>query len=307
VTTAPSELEWHEQVRAALDFKIDNADFFLWIVVEADPGATLDEHELRRDVEAWLNGHDPDHVFQTRHQPEHAWDRAGLVVRFTAIPKKPEARGSSGPIVGNPTPPAAHWAGPMIAVPALNADPPPRVRLHEQVRAALDFQIDNPNFLLAIVVEADSSAPIDEDALRRDVEAWLGGLDHERVLEAQDEPEHTWESAGLVVRFTAIPKKPDACGTSGPIVENPTPPAAYWSGVMVAAPVLNPDPTRASVREVTDTTRSGRRPGAQAREHAATRLSGPRCQSGPCRCWARVRRAGSSVLRAPPSGRLVQQ
>jgi hypothetical protein len=193
------------------------------------------ERELRRDLHAWLDGHDPDRVFQGMHKPEHIWDRAGLVVRFTAVPKKPEARGAAGPIVGNPTPSAAHWAGPMIAVPAINAEAPPQVRLHEQVRAALDFKVDNPGFLLAIVVEADSCAFLDDDALRRDVEAWLGELDHERVLEAHDEPEHTWEGDGLVVRFTAIPKTLAARGTGGPIVENPAPPAAYWSGRMVAA------------------------------------------------------------------------
>src|ERR687892_1475695 len=87
---------------------------------------------------------------------------------------------------------------------------PAELEWHARVRAALDFKIENPNFLLAIVVEVDSSAFFDEDALRRDVAAWLGGLDHERVLQAQDEPEHTWESAGLVVRFTAIPRKPEA-------------------------------------------------------------------------------------------------
>jgi hypothetical protein len=150
----------------------------------------------------------------------------------------------------------------MIAVPAINADPPPQVRLHEQVRAALDFKIDNPNFLLAIVVEAAPSAFLDDDALRRDVEAWLGGLDHERVLQAQDEPEHTWESAGLVVRFTAIPRKPEARrGPRDRRSDRRKPNSAdrllVWTDGRSAGPQPRPA-TRASVREMTDTTGSAR-------------------------------------------------
>jgi len=29
----PQELEWHERVRRTLDFQIENANFFVWIVV----------------------------------------------------------------------------------------------------------------------------------------------------------------------------------------------------------------------------------------------------------------------------------
>jgi hypothetical protein len=184
-------------------------------------------------VEVWLDVLDRDHVFQTRSQPEHTWEGRGVLVRFTAVPKKPEARGASGPIVGNPNPPAAYSSGSTMTVPVINPDPPPEVQWHERVRAALDFKIENPNFLLGIVVEPDPSASLDEDALRRDVEAWLDGLDADHVFETRDEPAHTWDAWGLAVRFTAFPKKPEARGTSGPIIENPTPPAAYWSGVMM--------------------------------------------------------------------------
>jgi hypothetical protein len=107
----PKAVEWHERVRRALDFKIDNPDFFVWIVLEASPGASLDEHALRQDVEDWLDRLDADQVFQERGEPEHTWEAGGLLVRFTAIPKRPEARGTGVPIVGNPVSPAAYWSG----------------------------------------------------------------------------------------------------------------------------------------------------------------------------------------------------
>jgi hypothetical protein len=125
---APQELEWHERVRRALDFQLDNPDFFLWIVVEADPGASLDEHALRQDVERWLGKLEADQVFRQRDEPEHAWEAGGLLVRFTAIPKKPEARGTGVPIVGNPVSPAAYWSGVVrsgTGVPVITPEPPP--------------------------------------------------------------------------------------------------------------------------------------------------------------------------------------
>jgi hypothetical protein len=124
---APQDVDWHERVRGALDFKIDNPDFFLWIVVEAEPGASLDEHTLREDLERWLGQLDADEVFRKRDEPEHTWHAAGLTVRFTAIPKKPEARGLGVPIVGNPIPPAAYWSGVVrsgTGVPVITPEPP---------------------------------------------------------------------------------------------------------------------------------------------------------------------------------------
>jgi len=128
---APQEFQWHERVRRALDFKIENPDFFVWIVVEANPGAGLDEQALRRNVEDWLGKLDADRVFQERGEPEHTWEAGGLVVRFTAIPKKPEARGTGVPIVGNPVSRAAYWSGfvrgdtgvPVIAPPSTRPGP----------------------------------------------------------------------------------------------------------------------------------------------------------------------------------------
>lgn len=102
IVAASQDLEWHERVRRALDFRVKNPDFLLWIVVDAEPEVTLDEEALLQDVETWLGRLDADHVFRQRDEPEHTWNVSALVVRFTAVPKRPEARGIRIPIVGNP-------------------------------------------------------------------------------------------------------------------------------------------------------------------------------------------------------------
>jgi hypothetical protein len=94
-------------------------------------------------------------------------------------------------------------------------------------------------------VEASQGAAFGEDALRQDVEDWLGELDADEVFRRRDEPERTWGADGLLVRLTAIPKKPEARGGGVPIVGNPVPPAAFPSGVVRAGtgvPVIPPDP-----------------------------------------------------------------
>lgn len=129
LVAARQQLEWHERVRRALDFKVDQPDFVVWIVVEADGGASLDEDALRQDVEGWLGRLDADRVFEERDEPVHTWEAGGLLVRFTAVPKKPEARGTGVPIVGNPLSPAAYGSGFVrsgTGVPVLSAEPSPR-------------------------------------------------------------------------------------------------------------------------------------------------------------------------------------
>jgi hypothetical protein len=99
--TAEREFEWHERVRGTLDFKIANRDFVLWIAVSARPDAQLDEIALRNDVETWLAQLDADRIAGTRDEPEHTWHARGLLVRFTARPRRPEARGASIPLIAN--------------------------------------------------------------------------------------------------------------------------------------------------------------------------------------------------------------
>jgi hypothetical protein len=108
-TLSPQELEWHERVRDALNSKIENPNFFVWIDVTAEPGAVLDEEELRGDVEEWLGGLDADGVIEVRSSPVHEYSTGGLSVVLRALPKKPEARGRSTLIVGNPVPAFAYW------------------------------------------------------------------------------------------------------------------------------------------------------------------------------------------------------
>jgi hypothetical protein len=101
-----------------------------------------------------------------------------------------------------------------------------------RVRRALDFRLENRDFLLWFIVEVTGDVGLDEDALRRDVDGWLGRLDVEDVLRRHDEPEQTWVRDGLVVRFTAVPKLLEGRLPGLPIVGNPIATAAYRSGIV---------------------------------------------------------------------------
>jgi len=68
------------------------------------------------------------------------------------------------------------------------------------------------------LVAAELNTELDEDALLEDVSGWLEALDVERVFAARDEPEHTYEDRGLVIRFTAVPRPPAARGLRLPTV-----------------------------------------------------------------------------------------
>jgi hypothetical protein len=99
VSTQPAE--WHERVRALLDAEILDTDFVLWILVAVEPSAGLDEDSLLRDVRSWLEGLEVNDVFEARDEPTHIYEDQGLVIRFTAVPRMPAARGLRIPTVGN--------------------------------------------------------------------------------------------------------------------------------------------------------------------------------------------------------------
>jgi hypothetical protein len=111
MSISPQELEWHEAVRDTLDSRISNPNFFLWIDVEAEPGASLDKDTLREDIEEWLGELDPDAAIAEQTQPRHRLRVGGMDIQLTALPKKPEARGTSQRIVGNPVPAFAYFVG----------------------------------------------------------------------------------------------------------------------------------------------------------------------------------------------------
>jgi hypothetical protein len=50
------------------------------------------------------------------------------------------------------------------------------VEWHERIRALLDAEITNPDFVLWILVAMEPDASVDDDALLRNVRAWLEGL-----------------------------------------------------------------------------------------------------------------------------------
>jgi hypothetical protein len=106
--SATQHVEWHERIRAILDAEITNPDFVLWILVAMEPDASVDDDALLRNVGAWLEGLDVKGVFEARDEPTHIYEDQGLVIRFTAVPRAPAARGLEIPTVGNAVAPEVH-------------------------------------------------------------------------------------------------------------------------------------------------------------------------------------------------------
>jgi hypothetical protein len=59
-------------------------------------------------MRAWLEGPDVERVCETRDEPTHIYEDQGLVVRLTAVPRAPAARGLKLPTVGNAVAPEVH-------------------------------------------------------------------------------------------------------------------------------------------------------------------------------------------------------
>jgi hypothetical protein len=129
--SATHHVEWHERIRAVLDAEIPDSDFVLWILVAVEPDASVDEGALLRDVRAWLEGLDVERVLAARDEPTHMYEDQGVVIRFTAVPRAPAARGLKIPTVGNAVAPEVHGSkvirsdtgAPTRAYPGLQGDP----------------------------------------------------------------------------------------------------------------------------------------------------------------------------------------
>jgi hypothetical protein len=108
-----TQLEWHKRIAKALDQGVTNPNFFLWLNVEVEPGILVDEQLITQIVNAvqqWLDSLDPDlKIDPDGSHPTRALQAGPVAVRITALPRKPEARGASGVVVGNPSPPSAYW------------------------------------------------------------------------------------------------------------------------------------------------------------------------------------------------------
>jgi len=107
-------VEWHKALAEALDAEITSPDFFLWLRVKAEQATTgptrgqLDV--VVHQVQTWLNSLNVSHAKDADGRFPTAKHSVGKVeIEVTAVPKKPEARGISNIVVGNPLPPSAHW------------------------------------------------------------------------------------------------------------------------------------------------------------------------------------------------------
>ena len=102
-----TEFEWHREVAAELERRVENRDFLLWLnVTGRRRGERVDYDAIGREVETWLRSLNAD-----SHSPrEPAFPVYGptLDLEIRAIPKKPEARGTV-PLVANPVPTGPYW------------------------------------------------------------------------------------------------------------------------------------------------------------------------------------------------------
>jgi hypothetical protein len=97
---------------------------------------------------------------------------------------------------------------------------------HREVAAELERRVRNRDFLLWLnVTGRRRGEPVDYDAIAREVETWLRGLDPD----SHSPRERGLQSVGptLDLEVRAIPKKLPARG-SQPLVANPVPAVAYW-------------------------------------------------------------------------------
>lgn len=107
----PDEPALHHELRDALNAGLHNTEFFVWINVtpsgQAQSFGRLDD--LVVSAAKWLSSLDPDSVSAQEEAPELHYTAEAGRARLRALPKKPEARGRSGQIVGNPEPVLAGW------------------------------------------------------------------------------------------------------------------------------------------------------------------------------------------------------
>jgi hypothetical protein len=106
----PDEPALHYALRDALNGRLTNTDFFVWITVRP----TGEQQEFRNldwivhDTETWLASLDPD--AERDLASERFFHDPAAEVQIRALPKKPEARGKgTQPIVGNPEPILTGW------------------------------------------------------------------------------------------------------------------------------------------------------------------------------------------------------
>jgi hypothetical protein len=99
-------------LRDALNARLTNPNFFVWITVEPNGQGTVlaSVDQIVQDTERWLSSLDPEAISSPDAVPERQFVDPAASVRIRAIPKRPEARlQRSESIVGNPEPVVAGW------------------------------------------------------------------------------------------------------------------------------------------------------------------------------------------------------
>jgi hypothetical protein len=98
---------------------------------------------------------------------------------------------------------------------------------HREVAAELERRVRNRDFFIWLnVTGRRRGEPVDYDAIAREVETWLRGLDPESHSPLEPGLQSVGPTLDLEVR--AIPKKQPARG-SQPLVANPVPAVPYWT------------------------------------------------------------------------------
>jgi hypothetical protein len=108
----PDEPGLHHALRDALNERISNTGFFVWINVSPS-GLQREYADLDRlvaGVQLWLDTLDPDRMSASEGVPEMAMFDPAAEVRVRALPKKPSARTvCARAVVGNPEPVLVGW------------------------------------------------------------------------------------------------------------------------------------------------------------------------------------------------------
>jgi hypothetical protein len=108
----PDELTLHHELRDALNQRLANTSFFVWINV-VPTGTQQQFADIQRivsGVQWWLDTLDPDAIPATEDVPELDVSDPAAEVRVRALPKRPDARAQrSAQIVGNPEPVLVGW------------------------------------------------------------------------------------------------------------------------------------------------------------------------------------------------------
>ena len=101
----------HSALRDALNERLENKDFFVWLDVRPTGKAQEfeDLSEIVAETENWLEGLDPDDI-EEKQLPKRHIEQEAASVEITALPRKPEVRDHrADEIVGNPRPMLFGW------------------------------------------------------------------------------------------------------------------------------------------------------------------------------------------------------